>query len=107
MTDSLSVDKLPDRVSRPCKQLFDGVKNTIVEVEKTMLQIMPDKMQAQFMRVCSLSAMITKVPNECLITVFTNDRMVPVGHECCLLYLPLGYKLAMLVIIENRATNYS
>ena len=41
---------------------------------------MPDIMQAQFVRICSLSAMITKVPNELLITIFTNNRMVLVGH---------------------------
>ena len=89
MPDSLSVDELPDCVSRPCKQLFNGVKNTIIEVEKTMLQIMPDIMQAQFMGICSLPAMITKVPNEWLITVFTNNRIVPVGHLCLFAMLPL------------------
>ncbi len=39
-------------------------------------------MQTQFVRICSLSAMITKVPNELLITVFTINHMVLVGHLC-------------------------
>src|SRR5215213_1887962 len=43
---------------------------------------MPDIMQAQFVRICSLSAMITKVANELLITIFTNNCMVLVGHLC-------------------------
>jgi len=82
MLNSLSIDELSDRVSRPCKELLNGVKNTIVEVEKTMLQIMPDIMRTQFVRICSLPAMITKVANELLITIFTNNRMVLVGHLC-------------------------
>ena len=82
MSNSLSVDELSDGVSWPYKQLFNGVKNTIVEVEKTMLQIMPDVMEAQFMGTCSLSAMITKIADEWLITVFTNNRRVRVGHLC-------------------------
>jgi len=39
-------------------------------------------MHAQFVRICSLPAMITKVANEWLITIFTNNRMVLVGHLC-------------------------
>jgi len=106
MSNSLSVDELSDGVSWPCKQLLNGVKNTIVEVEKTMLQIMPDIMQAQFMGICSLPAMITKVPNEWLITVFTNNRMVLVGHLC--LFAIVAYnveRLSAVWIFEKHLLN--
>jgi len=45
---------------------------------------MPDIMEAQFLRICSLPAMVTKVTDELLIAIFTICRMIPVGHLCLL-----------------------
>ena len=43
---------------------------------------MPDIMEAQFLRICSLPAMVTKVTDKLLIAIFTICRMIPVGHLC-------------------------
>jgi hypothetical protein len=54
---------------------------------------MPDIMEAQFVRICSLPTMATKVTNKLLIAIFTICRMLPVGHLC------LFVKDAVIVLI--------
>lgn len=37
-------------------------------------------MEAQFVRICSLTTMVTKVTDELLVAIFTISRMITVGH---------------------------
>jgi len=39
-------------------------------------------MEAQFVRICSLPTMVTKVTDELLTAIFTICRMIRVGHLC-------------------------
>jgi len=41
---------------------------------------MPDIMETQFVRICSLPTMVTKVTDELLVAIFTICRMITVGH---------------------------
>jgi len=41
---------------------------------------MPDIMEAQSMRICSLPTMVTKVTDELLVAIFTICRMISVGQ---------------------------
>ena len=58
----------------PGKQLFNGVKNTIVKMKKAVLQIMPDKMHIHLVNIGSLPAMITKITFKWVVAVFANSR---------------------------------
>jgi hypothetical protein len=56
----------------PCKQLFCCIKNSFVEVKKTVLNIVPQKMNVYFMSTCRLSAIIAEMTFKMLLTVLTG-----------------------------------
>jgi hypothetical protein len=73
MPDPFPVYKFPDGMPRSCQQLRYRVKDPIVKMEKSVLEVMPDKMHGQFMGIGRLPTIITIIPFKSVVAVFANS----------------------------------
>jgi hypothetical protein len=73
MLNTFSFNKFPDGVSGTGKKLLGGKKNSLVEVKKTVLNIMPQKMEVYFMGVGRLAAIVAEMTFKMLAAVFTGS----------------------------------
>jgi hypothetical protein len=73
MLNALPFNKFPDGVTRPGKKLSRCIKNSFVEMEKSMLNIVPQKMEVNVMGVSRLSAVAAVMSMKMLLTVSTGN----------------------------------
>jgi hypothetical protein len=71
VTDALAFDIFPNRMARTQIKFLDGIKDSGVEMEKPVLYVVPDEVDADFFGIAGLPAMAAEIPFERAPAIFT------------------------------------
>jgi hypothetical protein len=82
----LPIYEFPDRVAGAGKKLLCGINNSFVEMKKSVLNVVPQKMKVNFVRAGRLTAIVAEMTFKMLSAVFTG-----IGH---ILLLKVSYSPA-------------
>jgi hypothetical protein len=76
MLNAFPFNKFPDTVTGTGKKLFGCIKDPIVEMEKSMLNIVPQKMKINIMGAGWLSAIAAVMPMKMLLAVSADNGCI-------------------------------